>query len=141
MQNETRLGGKVPAPVIARALNKPLNALIKKAGDMGISLTVPKSRLDKHWPVNSDLRDGGSIEQDADGIYMLYREGVYEPESPAAPYAEIIVTKNRFGSLGTVYQLFKNGHFMRTDQAIAAKICKESPQSSSSDRRYLKRDI
>ena len=92
-------------------------------------------------PVNSDLRDGGSIEQDADGIYMLYREGVYEPESPAAPFAEIIVTKNRFGELGTVYQEFRNGHFMPTDQVRAAEICKVRPQPAASQRTYAKRDI
>ncbi|GAB2938096.1 replicative DNA helicase [Hafnia psychrotolerans] len=92
-------------------------------------------------PVNSDLRDGGSIEQDADGIYMLYRDGVYEPDGPTAPYAEIIVTKNRFGMLGTVYQQFKNGHFMPTDQVRAAEICKVRPQPSVSQRSYAKREI
>lgn len=92
-------------------------------------------------PVNSDLRDGGSIEQDADGIYMLYRDGVYEPDSPAAAYAEIIVTKNRFGSLGTVYQEFRNGHFMQTDQVRAAEICKVRPQKEVSQRTYAKRNI
>lgn len=92
-------------------------------------------------PVNSDLRDGGSIEQDADGIYMLYRDGVYEPDGPAAPFAEIIVTKNRFGMLGTVYQEFKNGHFMPTDQVRAAEICKVRPQPSASQRSYAKREI
>lgn len=55
-------------------------------------------------PTNADLRDSGSIEQDADSIIMLYREAVYDENSSAAPFAEIIVTKNRFGSLGTVYQ-------------------------------------
>lgn len=92
-------------------------------------------------PVNSDLRDGGSIEQDADGIYMLYRDGVYDPDSPAAPFAEIIVTKNRFGELGTVYQEFKNGHFMPTDQVRAAEICKVRPQPAAAQRTYAKRDI
>ncbi len=90
-------------------------------------------------PVNSDLRDGGSIEQDADGIYMLYRDAVYEPDSPAAPYAEIIVTKNRFGILGTVYQEFKHGHFMPTDQARAAEICRPKQHQAESGRRYAAR--
>jgi len=92
-------------------------------------------------PVNSDLRDGGSIEQDADGIYMLYRDGVYEPDSPAAPFAEIIVTKNRFGMLGTVYQEFRNGHFMSTDQVRAAEICKVRSQPAASQRTYARREL
>lgn len=120
---------------MAKELKTPVLSLSQLSRD------VEKRPRGQKRPVNSDLRDGGSIEQDADGIYMLYREGVYEPESPAAPYAEIIVTKNRFGSLGTVYQLFKNGHFMPTDQAMAAEICKESPQSSQAARGYARREI
>lgn len=76
-------------------------------------------------PVNADLRDGGSIEQDADSIMMLYRDAVYNENSPAAKFAEIIVTKNRFGELGTVYQEFRNGHFHDTHQDEARHICTE----------------
>ncbi|QUG75451.1 AAA family ATPase [Erwinia sp. E602] len=76
-------------------------------------------------PVNADLRDGGSIEQDADSIIMLYRDAVYNENSPAARFAEIIVTKNRFGTLGTVYQEFRNGHFHDTHQEEARRICTE----------------
>ncbi|MEA7614572.1 hypothetical protein ONO57_25235, partial [Salmonella enterica subsp. enterica serovar Anatum] len=43
---------------------------------------------------NADLRDSGSIEQDADSIIMLYREAVYDENSSAAPFAEIIVTND-----------------------------------------------
>ncbi|WP_424122553.1 replicative DNA helicase [Rouxiella badensis] len=120
---------------MAKDLKTPVLSLSQLSRD------VEKRPKGQKRPVNSDLRDGGSIEQDADGIYMLYREAVYEPESPAAPYAEIIVTKNRFGTLGTVYQLFKNGHFMPTDQAMAAEICKERAQASIQDRRYSPRDL
>lgn len=80
-------------------------------------------------PVNADLRDSGSIEQDADSIIMLYREAVYDENSHAAPFAEIIVTKNRFGSLGTVYQRFVNGHFMECDQDEAREKCTFKPAS------------
>lgn len=72
------------------------------------------------------MRDSGSIEQDADSIIMLYREAVYDESSSAAPFAEIIVTKNRFGSLGTVYQRFCNGHFVACDQDEARQICTAS---------------
>lgn len=86
-------------------------------------------------PNNSDLRDSGSIEQDADCIIMLYREAVYDEHSPAAKVAEIIVTKNRFGSLGTVYQRFVNGHFMPCDQDEARMISTSKPTQG---KRYAK---
>lgn len=118
---------------MAKDLKTPVMSLSQLSRD------VEKRPKGQKRPVNSDLRDGGSIEQDADGIYMLYREAVYDPESPAAAFAEIIVTKNRFGELGTVYQQFKNGHFMPTDQAHAAEMCKQRQHApAASPRRYGK---
>lgn len=59
-------------------------------------------RSDKR-PMLNDLRDSGAIEQDADVVIALHREGYYDPES-ADPYlAEAIVLKNRKGQTGTVY--------------------------------------
>ncbi len=89
-------------------------------------------------PTNGDLRDSGSIEQDADSIIMLYREAVYDENSPAAKFAEIIVTKNRFGSLGTVYQRFVNGHFMDCDQDEARGICTSTGHQPAKGKRYSK---
>lgn len=121
---------------MAKELKTPVMSLSQLSRD------VEKRPKGQKRPVNSDLRDGGSIEQDADGIYMLYREGVYDPESPAAPFAEIIVTKNRFGELGTVYQQFKNGHFKPTDQAHAAEMCKQRQSApAAAGRRYGKEDF
>jgi len=88
-------------------------------------------------PVNADLKDSGEIEADADIIMMLYRDEVYDPESPARGIAEINITKNRNGSLGTVYRRFHNGHFHDIDQAEAQSRCREQPQQkTNSNRRY-----
>lgn len=86
-------------------------------------------------PVNADLRDSGSIEQDADGIWFIYRDGVYNPDSPAANVAEIIVAKNRHGPGGTAYQKFHNGHFKDIDQAEAAQLARERSSNGSSAHR------
>lgn len=63
-------------------------------------------------------------------------EAVYDENSSAAPFAEIIVTKNRFGSLGTVYQRFCNGHFVACDQDEARQICTASNAPAARGRRY-----
>lgn len=81
-------------------------------------------------PANSDLRDSGSIEQDASQIIMLYREGAYKADCDN-PYSEAIVTKNRFGGLGTAYMKFDRGHFLDCDQAKAYQFINEKPQQQA----------
>jgi len=61
----------------------------------------PESRPDKR-PMLSDLRDSGAIEQDADVVMFLYRDEYYKEETPAQSVAEVIVAKNRHGSLDKV---------------------------------------
>ncbi|WP_063657631.1 replicative DNA helicase [Candidatus Arsenophonus triatominarum] len=110
-----------------------LKRLAKTLKTPVISLSQLSREVEKRTnkrPVNADLRDSGSVEQDADSIIMLYRDGVYNENSPSAKYAEIIVTKNRFGKTGTVYQEFKNGHFIDTNQQEAEKISQSSHQQS-----------
>ena len=60
-----------------------------------------KDRLDKR-PVLSDLRDSGSIEQDADVVMFLHREEYYNKETEDRNIGEVIVSKQRSGPLGTV---------------------------------------
>lgn len=96
-----------------------------------------ESRPNKR-PVNADLKDSGEIEADADIIMMLYRDEVYNPESSAAGIAEINITKNRNGPLGTVYRRFWNGHFHYIDQAEARARSTEREEAYTSNKRYSK---
>ncbi|MFG3229356.1 replicative DNA helicase [Kitasatospora sp. NPDC048194] len=71
----------------------------------------PEQRTDKK-PLISDLRESGSIEQDADMVILLHREDAYEKESPRAGEADLIVAKHRNGPTSTITVAFQ-GHYSR----------------------------
>ena len=90
--------------VMAKELNVPVILLSQ------LSRAV-ESRNDKR-PMLSDLRESGSIEQDADIVLFLYREAYYNKESQRQNIAECIVAKNRHGETGTV-ELIWDGQYTR----------------------------
>lgn len=90
--------------VMAKELNVPVILLSQ------LSRAV-ESRTDKR-PMLSDLRESGSIEQDADIVLFLYREAYYNKESQRQNISECIVAKNRHGETGTV-ELIWDGQYTR----------------------------
>lgn len=90
--------------IMAKELNVPVILLSQLSRGV-------ESRTDKR-PMLSDLRESGSIEQDADIVLFLYRDAYYNKESTKQNISECIVAKNRHGETGTI-ELIWDGKYTR----------------------------
>ena len=84
--------------ILAKEINVPVIALSQLS-------RAPEQRVD-HRPMLSDLRESGSIEQDADIVMFLYRDDYYNEDTDKKNIAEVIIAKHRSGATGTVELLW-----------------------------------
>ena len=107
MQTDRRIENRVQEiSLLSRSLKglaRELNIPVVVASQLSRAV---EQRNDKH-PMLSDLRESGSIEQDADVVVFIYRDDYYAPETDQPNIAEIIVSKHRNGPTGMVPLFFK----------------------------------
>ncbi|MBN1920909.1 MAG: replicative DNA helicase [Anaerolineae bacterium] len=103
MRTENRVQEVSYLSRMLKALARELDTPVLTASQLSRAV---EQRQDRR-PVLSDLRESGSIEQDADVVMFIYRDEMYHPETELQNVAEVIVAKHRSGPVGTV-QLFFN---------------------------------
>jgi replicative DNA helicase len=84
---------------LAKEINVPVIALSQLSRQ-------PERRGSDHRPQLADLRESGSIEQDADIVGFIYRDEIYNPTDDNKNVAELIIAKHRNGATGTIELVF-----------------------------------
>lgn len=138
---DTGTGDSNMAYTIGR-ISRALKVLAKEM-DVPILLLVQLSRKveerEDHHPQLADLRDSGSIEQDADVVMMIYREEVYRPEANNRGKAEILLRKVRQGETGTVPCTF-SGEFQKFEEDTSAPADRTKEYNKAQDKKFARQE-